>query len=152
MKLVVVSDNHGLQNELPRLRLIHNDADAFFHCGDSELPIAYLDDFIGVLGNNDYYLDLPETKVIDLKEIRVLLTHGHRYLYFNDLNRLVAKAKQENCQLVLYGHTHLFRWSIIDGIHLVNPGSLSHNRDGSAPSYAIVTIENGEISVKRMER
>jgi len=152
MKLVVVSDNHGRQRVLEEIRLKHQNADGYFHCGDSELPVSYLDGFVSVMGNNDYDPALPEYRIIEMKGLRIFLTHGHRHLYFGRVDMLVNKAKKENCSLVLFGHTHTFFHQIIDGIHLVNPGSINYNRDGSKPSYAIIDVENKKISVKRMER
>ena len=52
------------------------------------------------------------------------------------------KAKSLGCQLALYGHTHQAGVVDIDGVTLVNPGSLrySFNEGGS---YAYIVI-NGE--------
>ena len=37
-----------------------------------------------------------------------------------------------------------------DGIRLINPGSCSHNRDGSPPSFGLLTFEDdGKIDLKR---
>lgn len=38
MKLLIVSDSHGLQEELLTIRERHADVDKMIHCGDSELP------------------------------------------------------------------------------------------------------------------
>lgn len=152
MKLVVVSDNHGLKQPIDDIRRQHLDADAFFHCGDSELPIRFLDGFAAVCGNNDYTVELPESRIVELNGLRIFVTHGHRYLLFGRVDMLLSKAIYENCQLVLFGHTHCFYHEVIEGIHFVNPGSIAHNRDGSMPSYAVITVDDSGIHVKRMER
>ena len=152
MKFVVVSDNHGRPHVLEEIRRQHPDADAFFHCGDSELPSDQLDGFVAVQGNNDYTVDLPISRIIEIQGWRIFLTHGHRYLYFGRLDLLVSKAAAEKCQLVLFGHTHCFMNEEIEGIRFVNPGSISHNRDGSRPCYALITIEGKNISVEKIER
>lgn len=151
MKLVVVSDNHGKQRPIEEIRQQHRNADAFFHCGDSELPASFLDGFVSVCGNNDYTMELPESRIVEIDGLRIFITHGHRYLYFGRLDMLISKARQENCQLVLYGHTHVFHAEMIDGIQLVNPGSVSHNRDGTRTSYAIVEYKEGKFNVIRMD-
>lgn len=152
MKLVVVSDNHGLQKPIDNLKMQYPNADAFFHCGDSELPAHFLDGFISVCGNNDSSMDFPDSRIVELDGIKILVTHGHRYIYFGRLDMLVSKALYEGCKMVFFGHTHSFHYEVIEGVHLVNPGSITYNRDGSKPSYALVTLENGQCSVKRMER
>ena len=86
--------------------------------------------------------------ILDLDGTRVLMIHGHQYPMFNVVERLIYKAREEDCKLVLYGHTHIYKVTQFEDIVLVNPGSIHHNRDGSDPSYAIVTIENGKIEVE----
>ena len=54
------------------------------------------------------------------------------------------------CDVVFFGHTHRFTDVREDGIRLINPGSCSHNRDGSPPSFGLLTFEDdGKIDLKR---
>ncbi len=149
IKIVVVSDNHGRIEPLVRIREMHRGADAFIHCGDSELPSHFLQGYASVRGNNDFYDDYPEHRVVDLGDIRILVVHGHRHIYYNNYDLLAKKASSLDCHIVCFGHTHRYVVLKIDGIYLVNPGSLSRNRDGTGTSYAIIMIENGVISVTR---
>lgn len=151
MKIVVVSDNHGRLEPLKDILMLHQDAEVFIHCGDSEMPAEYLSGYVSVKGNNDFYGDLPEYRIIDLNEYRILVTHGHRMMFLDNREMLVNKAKSLNCDIVCFGHTHVYENRIQDGIVLVNPGSLSRNRDGSQTSYAIITIEGNNIKTKRLE-
>ena len=150
MKIVVVSDNHGRMECLREIPQLHRDADAFIHCGDSELPAAALQGYVSVRGNNDFAFELPDMKVLELQGQRIMIVHGHRHLYMGQPDMLISKARRQGCGLVFYGHTHVFSWIRADGIHLINPGSLSHNRDGSDPSYAVVTLEGNDVSVQRI--
>lgn len=150
LKFVVVSDNHGRLEPIQEVLNRHQNADGYYHCGDFEIPLAYLSQFAVVSGNNDY-ADVPMSMIINTPNHRILLIHGHRYVSMYSIDRLVAKAKAERCSMVFYGHTHVFNDQIIDGIRFINPGSLSHNRDGSAPSYAIVEIDGGKVTVTRHE-
>ena len=52
---------------------------------------------------------------------------------------------QENFKIYLNGHTHTRKNEVIDGIHVINPGSIRYPR-GSKCGYAIVHID--EKSVK----
>lgn len=148
LKFVVVSDNHGRIEPIQEVLNAHQHADGYFHCGDFEIPLGYLQQFSVVCGNNDY-ANVPNSIVINTPRHRILLIHGHRYASMYSIDRLVEKAKSERCNMVFYGHTHVFSDRIIDGIRFINPGSLSHNRDGSCPSYATVEIDEHEVRVFR---
>ncbi len=152
MKLVVVSDNHGMRQPLIDILNKHQDADAFFHCGDSEMSYEELESFVTVCGNNDYSMDFDIKKFVNLNGHRIFITHGHRYLYMGRIENLLREAKENKCNFVFFGHTHSFFYEVIDGIHILNPGSLSRNRDGTFPSYAVVEINGDQVSVKRFER
>lgn len=151
MKIVVVSDNHGRVEPLRELLMMHQDAEIFIHCGDSELPSEYLNGYVSVRGNNDFYADLPEYRIIDLKDHKILVAHGHRMMFLDNREMLVTKAMSFGCDIVCFGHTHIFEDRIINGIHIVNPGSISRNRDGSSPSYAIINIVGDTIKTERYE-
>ena len=55
---------------------------------------------------------------------KILLTHGHLYDVRTTFERLVHLALELGCDYVLYGHTHIQRIDVVDGITLINPGSL----------------------------
>lgn len=151
MQIVVVSDTHGRDEVFQELRLRHPQASAFLHCGDSETDPFNLDGFVSVQGNNDYYANYPLERVLELEGVRVYMTHSQYLRHHNRIESLVAKAKENDCTLVLYGHTHVFDVQEIDGITLVNPGSLNHQRDMSVLSYGLITINKGKIKVERID-
>ncbi len=144
MKLVVVSDNHGLTKILEDIKLRHPNC-ILIHCGDSELPQEYLSGYNCVLGNNDYLLDFNYEKIISVDGVRILILHGHTVSMFNREQNLAIKARERECKLVCFGHTHVFQHSIVEDIVIVNPGSLNYNRDYSPACYAIVEVENGKV-------
>ena len=150
MQIVVISDTHGRNEVLQELRERHPQASAFLHCGDSETLESYLDGYVSVQGNNDYYADYPQEVILNLENVRVFMTHGQFLRHHNRYEILVSKAKEHDCTLVFHGHTHIFDVRVINGITLVNPGSLYHSRDMSPPSYALVTIESNHISAQRI--
>ncbi|MDD6467522.1 MAG: metallophosphoesterase [Erysipelotrichaceae bacterium] len=150
MEIVVVSDSHGRIEVLNEILKAHPNADAYIHCGDLELPDTYFPQFIRVKGNNDYYANVPHEIVTQVNDLKVLITHSHQYTYIQRKQQLAKKAEHLGCKLVCYGHTHVFHDEVIDGIQLVNPGSCWINRDRSDPSYAVVTVEAGKMTVKRI--
>ena len=68
--------------------------------------------------------------------------------YFLRSEQLVNRAKELNCDIVCFGHTHVSFLDRVDGVTLVNPGSLSHSRDGKPCSYAILDINEDDIQVE----
>lgn len=150
VKIILVSDNHGDAAPLDFVRDKYRGAQYFIHCGDAELPTWMLGGFSIVQGNNDGYKQFPDRLIMPVGEHQIYICHGHRDMFFGHVDMLAEKAKENKCDLVFFGHTHIPFDAEIDGIRLVNPGSIWHNRDGSKPSYCIVTLNGKEIKVEKM--
>lgn len=149
MKIVVVSDNHGLIRPLEQIQALHHDAAAFIHCGDSELSPDYLKDWICVGGNNDYFYEYPQEQIIDVQGVKCFITHGHRYFRPKIVEESVRRAINNHCQVVCYGHLHIYQAIEQSGVLVVNPGSIRYNRDMSKPCYAVIYYEQGKFRVER---
>lgn len=149
-EFIVVSDNHGKAKVLQQILEKHPNAEGFVHCGDSEMDPRDLKNFTVVTGNNDYYFKFPEYMIVTLGGKRIYVTHSHTLPYGKAIETLVARAKAQDCEIACYGHTHKFDFRTIDGVTVINPGSLYYNRDGSDPSYARITIENDIISAEKL--
>jgi len=149
IKVVVMSDSHGYSGNVYFVMQKENDAHYMFHLGDvCDWPDIF-DGLVIIKGNNDYF-DLPDKLVTEIGGLRFFLIHSHRQSGFNLKNRLANLAKENDCDIVLYGHTHMYNDDYIDGIRLLNPGSLYYNRDGSNIGYIIIKIyENREYEVIR---
>lgn len=148
VKLVVVSDSHGRNDLLYDLQLQHPDAQAFLHCGDVESDAESFPGYLIVQGNNDYYYDLPAERILSFGEHRILLIHSHQFPYRKREERMLAYAKERGCDIICYGHTHVADNRKVNGILLLNPGSLKYSRDGRPPSYAILTLEGPRAEAK----
>ena len=149
MKIIAVSDNHGNEMVLKKILQDHPNADYYFHLGDSEMDIKELRPFCSVRGNVDFDYELPSEKIVDLKNHRFLLTHGN--IYSGDPNLIVNSARQQGCDVALFGHTHRFLDKTINGIRIINPGSCRHSKDMTPASYAVITINDRDlISVERV--
>lgn len=150
MEFIVLSDNHGKTKELELILKKFPSACGFIHCGDNELSKELMAPFHAVSGNNDYYVEYPDDLVVNLDGVRIYVTHGHLLPYGNRINALAAIAKQKGCTIACTGHTHVFIDKDVDGVRIINPGSLFYNRDGSEPSFAHVSVNEGEIKVTRL--
>lgn len=150
MKIVVTSDVHGQLSSLQAIARHYHDADAFVDCGDSELPPERMEPFVSVEGNNDRYFDYPQQRLLDFDGLKILVIHSHQVMMFHRDDELAKKARTLGAKAVFFGHFHQFINHEVAGIHLISPGSVSHNRDQSPRSFAIVNIENNTIAVERI--
>ena len=151
IKVIVASDNHFDHDILKSIERDNPDGDYFLHLGDSLLNNELLRPFQSVLGNNDFDMSLPRDRVIKIANHKIFMTHGHRYLG-PGLNNLIQHAKDEGCDICLYGHTHRYQITYDKDILALNPGSCWYDRYGGKPSYAILYLyENGEIEVNKVD-
>jgi len=146
VRIVVVSDSHGNKWNLFEAIEREPSAEAVFFLGDGcreygELVSKYSDKlaFIGVKGNCDLYCDLPEKDIRTLDGVRIYATHGYVEKVKFGLFGLEEQAEKENCNLMLFGHTHEPFVNYRDGVYYFNPGSI---RDGF---YGVVDITGNGI-------
>lgn len=149
--LIVVSDNHMRSETIQEIRKCHIEAQIFIHCGDSEMPYKALTGYACVRGNCDYDYEIPSSLIIPVENHKIYVTHGHRELFFRTYDELINKAKENDCDIVCFGHIHRYVDEIKEGIHLLNPGSLRNNRDGSKPSYMRLIIDEDEVVAHHLE-
>ena len=150
MKILVVSDTHGRDDNLMKVLKKVKPIDFLIHCGDIEGSEERIREWAGcpcamVRGNNDFYTDLPAEEVVTLGRYRVLITHGHNYGVSWDTQGIVEAARERECDIVMYGHTHRPVVEVATGeggITVINPGSLSYPRqEGRKPSYIIMETD-----------
>lgn len=137
MKVVVVSDSHGSWTILEDLFEKHFDADFFLHLGDSQLPEYYLSHFCCVAGNCDY-TDLPLQKDITIAGYKIHMEHGHSYDFMFNSEKYINSI---DCDIFLFGHTHIKKAFKVGEKYVFNPGSLTRPRDGDKGSYLILYLE-----------
>ena len=138
--ILIISDYHKREAEVVAL-INEYKPEYVLCCGDGESDDTFYQEnnIISVKGNCDY-ANLPITKVVDILDKKYLLTHGHLYDVYFDIFKLYLLAKENNANIVLYGHTHNQFLEEYEGVIFINPGAL---KDGN---YAI--IDNDEIILK----
>ncbi len=150
MRLVVISDSHGRGQIVDRIIRREDTAEAFVFLGDNtndieDLTYEYTDKkFYIVSGNCDFMPSYPYTALINICGTKIFACHGHTLGVKWGLGQLQAAARQQNCKIALYGHTHISNIIYDDGLYIVNPGSCARSRD-SADSYAIIDIRDNGI-------
>ncbi|MBD1381164.1 metallophosphoesterase family protein [Metabacillus arenae] len=154
MKALIMSDSHGLTEEVQLIKERHQgEVDAVFHCGDSELPLCEptLEKIHIVMGNCDYDQKLPEEIIVDIKGVRFFVTHGHLHNVKSTLMNVKYRAEETNAQVVCFGHSHIAGVDYIDGILFLNPGSIHLPRVRREKTYAILEIEENKATVQFFE-
>lgn len=146
MKILVVSDTHGQNDNLLEVLEREKPFDIFVHCGDSGDLSDYIEQFVSgqvvmVRGNCDYDSFLRSEEYLEVCGHRIFITHGHNYDVTSGINLLANAAKDRGADVVLYGHTHIPEVNQLYGVSILNPGSLARPRqEGKRCTYGIITI------------
>jgi putative phosphoesterase len=157
VKVLVISDSHGavFESHINEMKT-HGDYDILIHCGDKYKDAQKFADKLNidtvyqVPGNCDY--DVVEKGIL-FKEImgrNVLITHGHIHNVKYNLNALKNFAKENNADVVLFGHTHDQLTEYMDNILFFNPGSTIFPRRGNG-SYGILEFTENDIKCSVMD-
>ena len=147
---VIISDTHGNMAKITQLHGIFSECDYIIHLGDTSgdgarIKKEFGDKTILINGNCDPVKLGENEAVIEIEGVKIFATHGHLYSAKTSLNGLYMRGNEENCQIVLYGHTHRAREDEIDGITLINPGNLSRY---SQNSYCYLVINGNKFTSK----
>ncbi len=171
MKIMVASDLHGSSYYVKKLidcfkeekaSLLVLLGDILYHGPRNDLPLEYnpklcvsmlndiKDQIICVKGNCDSEVDemvldfpiLKESSLVFGNKI-IYFTHGHIHNPENPLNAPKGSV-------VFYGHFHIPKYSDVNGVLYVNPGSTSIPKLDDIRSYAI--IDHQQITVKTLEK
>jgi putative phosphoesterase len=153
--VAVISDTH-LRRPTPWFEHVFQEhlagADVLLHCGDStgypvwEYLSAMHPAFHAVAGNSDEYAlgaALKPWVALDLEGLRLGLVHG-----WGDRPGAPGRVAEAfaGYDLVCHGHTHRRHFGPVQGVLLLNPGSLS---PGSGASLALLTLARGRVPVCR---
>lgn len=150
MRVIVISDSHRNTRIIDKILASQPSARHVFFLGDNvadieDFDVLYPDKiFHTVSGNCDYFSVLPSVGVETVNSAKILYTHGHNFGVKSSIQHLLKTAKENNCQIALYGHTHIANTVYEDGVYIVNPGSCSCPRDGK-PTYAVIDITDKGI-------
>lgn len=130
MKILVLSDSH-----LHSVKLDLNDYDYVIHCGDGN-RITKSDNVFCVRGNCDFRGE--KEKIVEIKNKKILITHGDLYNVKYGYTRLSYKALESEVDICLFGHTHIADVFEFQEILFINPGAY---QDG----YYVI-IEDNKIN------
>ena len=147
MKILIVSDTHGNNDNLKKVIKKVKPIDLLIHLGDFASNIDHIRSLVdcpveAVCGNNDFYCDVKREKLIEFGSYKVFLTHGHIYGVSYAIDRIKEIGRQYGANIVMFGHTHRPIIELQDNIWAINPGSISLPRQkGKKPTYIIMEID-----------
>lgn len=151
MKILVFSDSHGDTGRM-YYTVLEEKPDAVIHLGDTVADAEALSRMFPTLalcyvaGNNDYFCTAPMQTFYSAAGIKMFVCHGHRYGVKNDVSMLAASAAKNGCNIALFGHTHSPYDETVNGVRLLNPGSVTFGG-----SYLRITAQNGDVKAELLE-
>ncbi len=168
MKILVISDTHGSLDRTVKIFSIVKNPDLVFHMGDvlyhgprNPIPEDYnpskLAEFLRgrsisyVRGNCDADVDImllglseiPRISVEYIGDFKILRMHGDQ---FNE-NDILDVLKHHECDVLIYGHTHVPRIEKRENFLIFNPGSPSLPKKGNG-SFGIIEVVKGFMIFK----
>ena len=147
--IVVFSDSHGFP--LPaKLDAVAREADYVFFLGDGLSGLGDMllhKGFHAVKGNCDGYNGFPDEELVEVENVKILLTHGHAYRVKHDKLPILLRAQELGAKITLYGHTHFAEEEEQNGVLLLNPGAISSPMLG-VPSYAYIVVNGSKFTHK----
>lgn len=158
MNILVFSDTHGdINRALDIFERMDRAAgiDVIVHCGDHIHDAKRMQIFLEQKGISARLVAVPgncdgcrerKYQILETPAGKILITHGHMENVKYGVDNLLYLAQSEDCVCVCYGHMHVAANELVSGIRLVNPGSLTHPRDGSNGTYAFL-VANDERMV-----
>lgn len=148
MRIIVTSDSHRMKRALYEIVEKHlDDADLFINLGDGaddaeDAMLLYPQIKMEcVCGNCDFSSVLPLYKTITCAGKKIFFTHGHIFGVKHGYEEIMQKAKEENADICLFGHTHVPYTQYLDGIYYMNPGSVM------CSSYGVIDITDKGIMI-----
>ena len=149
-RLIVVSDTHGNYKAVEELLPLIAENDYVIHLGDGAGDMravreVHPDKVYTVGGNCDFFSAYPREGELEIENIKIFFCHGDRYGVKRELRSLALEAKRRGCDVALYGHTHQANITEIEGVMLINPGSLRVSV-GKGGSYCYLVVHKNKIT------
>ena len=145
--ILVISDSHGniaaLTTVLKWAGGINLDAAVFLGDGYEDLSLAsaragFIPSWHAVRGNGDYCFSVPDDLALEISGRTLFLAHGNRHNVREGCKSISAAARNVGAEAALFGHTHIPYHATVNGIFLLNPGSVGRPRSDAGNTFAVL--------------
>jgi len=149
MFIGVISDTHGLLR--PEAVDVLRGAERIIHAGDIGDPaildrLSKIAPITAVRGNVDreaWAKNIPETNVLEADGVSIYILHI--------LENLDLKPKASGFGAVIYGHSHVPKQEMKDGVLYFNPGSAGPRRFELPVTIGRLNVRDGRITAEIVE-
>ena len=146
MIIGVISDTHGLLR--PEAMAALRGSQHIIHAGDIGDPqilgrLSEIAPVTAVRGNIDHGAwtqKIPATNVLEIGELSIYVLHC--------LQELDLKPEAAKFAAVIYGHSHVPKQEVTNGVLYFNPGSAGPRRFKLPVSVGRLTVEDGKIEAQ----
>lgn len=158
MRIGVISDTHipDRASEIPKKILDDfKNVDMVIHAGDL-VDLSVLEKLRSVCKNvhavrgnmdpEEVKKKLPEKEILKVGNHKIGITHGFGAAN-NLIEKLTAVFKEDEVDIVIFGHAHCSVNENIGGVLFFNPGSATDRTFSVYNSYGIIEI-NGEVKAE----
>lgn len=146
MRILILSDAHKASFNLLQALENERSAEVVFYLGDGAndaddifFPFKSEKQFIILKGNCDLGASFPERDIRSISGAKIYACHGHNENVKYTYSHLKAIARENGCNVALFGHTHSQYLEYDDGLYVFNPGSIKNGE------YGVADIENSGI-------
>ena len=146
MRILVVSDTHRNKRALERAVLSQPKAELILFLGDGvgeaeevSRDLRPNQTMLMVKGNNDWCCREPLEREVWAGDTKILMMHGHSRQVTYGMGSAIQAAKNCGAKILLFGHTHIPVCDYVDGLYIMNPGSLGIPLNGF-PTYGVIDI------------
>lgn len=159
MKLGIISDSHDHLHRLEWAleRCLQEGIDGLIHPGDIIAPFAarlmaerWKGPRVTVYGNNDGERRGLATVLPEIRDGAVLVEWGGRRISVDHYPPDAEHPPIPDCDLVIFGHTHLITQERHEGAIWLNPGETCGWVTGR-PTFALVDTEDLDIQIVEIE-
>jgi putative phosphoesterase len=95
-----------------------------------------------------YSLSVPSRQIMRACGYSILLVHGHRHSVDVSLDLLVDASRAMDCDIAVFGHTHMPFAETYSGILALNPGSPARPRGRHEPGFALIDLDSNSTEPK----
>jgi len=148
LRVAVLSDTHNRVSQ--KVLDICASCDRIIHAGDlCTREVAAQFDKAGMMymvrGNNDDFIPYGQLRTITFE------IEGHHFLVIHNANELHGDDIPESTDIVIYGHTHLYKCTEKEGRIWLNPGSAERPRYFPQKTMSILNVEKDKkIEVEKV--